>query len=104
MSSSLLPLNITPLITSIHPPVDGNGMSEIMTSSGVPARSFAFGPLTPAGAATAGGRVIHFHERPPALDRYPGEFRDDCVGHGRRNLHGGMALAHLHASQLVLGN
>src|SRR5688500_18814274 len=30
ISSSLLPLNITPLMTSIHPPVDGKGMSEIM--------------------------------------------------------------------------
>src|SRR5687768_2886751 len=35
MSSSLFPLNITPLITSIHPPVDGNGMSEIIVVGSV---------------------------------------------------------------------
>src|SRR6058998_3722695 len=47
MSSSLLPLNITPLITSIQPPLVGNGRSEI-TSCLV-----ATGPIARAALAIA---------------------------------------------------
>jgi hypothetical protein len=35
MSSSLLPLNMTPLMTSIQPPVAGKGMSEIIAAATV---------------------------------------------------------------------